>query len=430
MGSHLLPALRRIVLGFTILLVGFAPLGLNLPAVGQPPRGSNLISTPEVTVSEQASAMRPAIEDVGHGRFLVLWHHASVTQLLGRFVSIEDGQPDGDAFVISDASDGRNPAAPSIVRTRESGGFAVIWKAGPDVRLKRFSDNGTPVGASLSINAQPISDQSHPVATRLEDGRSVVVWLASDPRLGVRARFVDSGGNLVGSDFAISGTGEVKTGPVQITGLDDGRFAAIWHEGDNDVAASTRTMMSVHNADGSVSVAPRLADLGGRSDALAIAPLLREQGQPGTGSFFLLRNELQANQIVLTAPLFDGKLAKIRELNVTGPRDPIIPEWQDATAVPGERIVVVWAERLKPEVSPTARRIIRAKLVSPTDEAASEPLTVSEGTGERTTPAVAATRSPQTGKTRVAIVYVSETTRRSGSTQRSITLRMASCLQP
>ncbi len=140
-------------------------------------------------------------------------------------------QPD---FVVNTTTAG-NQREPDIA-TDPAGNFTIVW-TGPDgdgdgVFARRFSADGTPLGAEFRVNTVIVGAQSAPAVATDAQGRFVVVYAAPDADgNGIYARrYAASGSALDAAPFRVNvGTAGRQVAP-DVAAAPDGATVIAWSE--------------------------------------------------------------------------------------------------------------------------------------------------------------------------------------------------------
>ena len=112
----------------------------------------------------------------------------------------DDGIPVDTNFKANDSATTWNQWA--SVATRRDGSFAIDYCAQQSVFVRRFDQNGNPLGSSIKVNEDSLGPSAYRVDAACDrEGRSVVLWSAGYYLYGQR---LDSAGNRLGSNFRVS----------------------------------------------------------------------------------------------------------------------------------------------------------------------------------------------------------------------------------
>ncbi len=158
-----------------------------------------------VCVAVAADQYHPAVAGCRDG-FTVVWAElvGDSTHICARRFST-DGQPQGDDFSVF-PEQMVNPFC-----TMDESGY--LWAGAEetdsarDILVSLFAPNGNPVGSPRVVNeSHAAPGLRYPSASTLTDrGRTLVTWIGIQSGVRVYGQFLDSMGNSIGNNFAISG---------------------------------------------------------------------------------------------------------------------------------------------------------------------------------------------------------------------------------
>jgi len=168
--------------------------------------GSRLGSTFLVNTSTEFEQSKPAIAVSVTGRIVVVWEgRLSGAEAWGIYGQLfeGDGTPVGSEILVNERPNGSQSY--TDVAIDAEGGFVVAWdSSGPgdtayDIAVRRFDEDGNPVGAEFKANLFTESIQSEPAIAMTADGRFVVAWKSKE-QLGGEREF-----NIFAQRYAASG---------------------------------------------------------------------------------------------------------------------------------------------------------------------------------------------------------------------------------
>ncbi len=231
--------------------------------------GSEFLVNAFVTPLDQIDPVVAALPD---GRFLAVWKSEGDSRagipfaIMAQIFDADGTAPPGGSFRI-DAPGSTLSGNPDIAVLAD-GNVVVTWTAtfaaggdlsGSAVHARRFTADGSPLGAEFQVNTTVASIQFQPTITALADGRFVVAWtdfsLTGGETSGyaIRAQVFNADGSAIGLEFLVNTTVANDQSDPTITALADGRFVVAWRDdsqtgGDTTLAA---IRAQVFNADGS-----------------------------------------------------------------------------------------------------------------------------------------------------------------------------------
>jgi hypothetical protein len=197
----------------------------------------------------QYSQRFPDVAMDARGNFVVVWRSnvaRSFEIRAQRFAA--SGAAAGGEIVVNTQTAG-DQLAPSIAMASE-GGFVVTWENSLDqsveIRARRFSARGVPLGGEFSANAATAGSQFAPAVAIAENGDFVIVWhsqlgLSSE----IRGRAFASTGEPLSRELAVNTltSGTQKSAAVALDRLRN--LVVSWHSdgsGNWDVVARKHRM--------------------------------------------------------------------------------------------------------------------------------------------------------------------------------------------
>ncbi|MFO0663112.1 MAG: hypothetical protein U0174_04125 [Polyangiaceae bacterium] len=120
------------------------------------------------TGSEVGLQSHPAIAAADFGLFIV-WQDDTTGRIMGRSSTLA-----GVLGPLQELSSSGTAIRPSVVALPN--GFACVWEAAGDVRLRIVGTDGTPSGGEQTVNAVTDGAQGGPSIAALPDGRFAVAW--------------------------------------------------------------------------------------------------------------------------------------------------------------------------------------------------------------------------------------------------------------
>ena len=222
---------------------------------------------------------RSSVTALKNGGFVVTWDFVGIPEgsrslmeerIYGQIFD-NNGDRQGNAFVISANSQELIEEGTSSVAALEDGGFVVTWDlaAGewrnarlgsknldPNIHGQRFDSNGAEVGDEFVVNTYTDMSQYWSSVAPTEDGGFVVVWQSNHQdgpkRGGIYGQRFDSKGEKLGEEFPVNTTPHSTRNAV-ITPLSDDGFAVAWESGDiyvqrfaDDNAEPTPTLTDIN----------------------------------------------------------------------------------------------------------------------------------------------------------------------------------------
>jgi Ca2+-binding RTX toxin-like protein len=163
------------------------------------------------------------------------------------------------------------------VAALSNGNFVALWEDededGSDMSIRGqvFTATGEPPpgGAEFRVNTTTNGSQADAAATRLADGKFVVVWTDDqDPSFneagnkvysGLKGQLFEADGAKAGGEFTVALNTAGNQSDASVATLGDGRFVIVWTNATGNVfdgpAPDSTISAAIYNADGSVSVA-------------------------------------------------------------------------------------------------------------------------------------------------------------------------------
>lgn len=114
------------------------------------------------------------------------------------------------------------------------GNFGVTWKQGHSVRLRRFQQNGTPLGPSILVNTS--GGQTGPPTIAMDSlGFTVVSWSDNHDNYAYRVygQIYDESGTTIGPNFAISDSSSTMPMLTAVEIGADRSISVVWHAGNS-----------------------------------------------------------------------------------------------------------------------------------------------------------------------------------------------------
>jgi hypothetical protein len=214
------------------LLVALVPVA----ARAQVPLGGEF----RVNAYTTGGQLRPAVAMDRDGSFVVVWENdqGGSPGLWGRRYDAAGGPLGGEFQVHAAAAAGEREAA---VTFDASGDFLVVWEAvgsfSTEVRGRRFSRDGQPLGGEFQVNSSPQAAHRNPDVAALGDG-FVVVWsaggAAAPGNFDVRARRFDGDGSPLGADFMVNVHTTGFQGSPAVAPGGGGEFFVAWESEGQD----------------------------------------------------------------------------------------------------------------------------------------------------------------------------------------------------
>ncbi len=146
------------------------------------------------------------------------------------------GVPLGQEFVVNTTLQGTQ--ADASVAANATGDFVVVWQTRfPNSLLRsifgqRFSKTGQKVGAEFRVNEDRIEKDFLPTVAMDPDGNFVVAWESFSPErpdcMQVRGRLYRRNGTSVGPEFPAAPGGAACGEAPKVAFGPDGRFAIVW----------------------------------------------------------------------------------------------------------------------------------------------------------------------------------------------------------
>jgi lysophospholipase L1-like esterase len=153
-------------------------------------------------------------------------------------ITFPPGLP-GTGFTLSDlpvnSTTGGLQSNPSIAPLAD-GGFVATWTSegqdgdGAGIYVRRFDDNGAPVGPETLVNVDTVGNQAFSAVTGLVGGGFVVSYVAAGDgdATGVFVRVFDAAGTPVTAPFAANSTTAGAQAGATVVSLLSGGFVVSW----------------------------------------------------------------------------------------------------------------------------------------------------------------------------------------------------------
>jgi hypothetical protein len=172
----------------------------------------------------------PAVAKDGSGNFVVAWESYHDGDLGGIFAQRYDasGTPLGTEFRVNSST--TNLQFQPDVGMSSAGSFVVVWSTfspGGTVFLQRYEAGGAPLGGQLQVNTYSGSNYAGRVAVT-PAGDFVVVWTNNSGSRDVRARRFSAAGAPLGSDFRVNETSATILTTPAVAVDSAGNFVVAW----------------------------------------------------------------------------------------------------------------------------------------------------------------------------------------------------------
>ena len=183
------------------------------------------------------SQNEPSVATLNDGTFVVVWQSrdpaagdTSVSGISGQHYT-ESGTRIGTEFLVNTGTS-QHQVSPDVAALAD-GGFIVIWHNGSNGRIfgQRFDANANPVGVESRLDNYRGGD---PEVAGLAGGGFVAVWFTASSETGdtssngVNGRIFDSNGTPLGDEFLLNSNISGAQLEVDVAGLADGGFIAVW----------------------------------------------------------------------------------------------------------------------------------------------------------------------------------------------------------
>lgn len=149
----------------------------------------------------------PGVTMTPSGSFVVTWVTDSKDVVAQRFDAL--GHKLGGEIAVSAGIPWSQEAS---ITSDGAGTFAIVWHSMANskyrVHGRRFSADGLPVGADISVSSNTTAHQQYPSIAMNNSGDFVVTWESEDVwwrSLRISGQRFDRFGNLVGTEFRLSG---------------------------------------------------------------------------------------------------------------------------------------------------------------------------------------------------------------------------------
>ncbi len=197
---------------------GFSIQAQRFDSAGDPSGGELAVNS--YTTGFQGGAAVAADEQ---GNFVVVWHSqgSGGTDTSGYSIQSRrysaDGTPLGAQFQVNTFTS-NDQSGPAVAMGRQ-GRFLVAWDgegtghhdtSGYSIRAQRFDANGTPLGNELQVNSYTTGNQVAPAVAVDEQGNFVVAWYSvgssgtDTSSYSVQAQRLDGNGVRIGGEFQVN----------------------------------------------------------------------------------------------------------------------------------------------------------------------------------------------------------------------------------
>jgi hypothetical protein len=165
-----------------------------------------------------------------------------------------DGWPWGPRFQVNTTTLG-DQTMPDVASAPD-GRFVVTWQSassagsddsGTSIQLRRFDNDGNPIGSDEQVNTYISADQRNPRVACAGDGSFVVVWDSDgssgndQSSLSIQARIFGGDGTPLGPDFQVNSFVEGSQAEPAVGMMGDGRFEAVWADEDSSIQGQAFT---------------------------------------------------------------------------------------------------------------------------------------------------------------------------------------------
>lgn len=206
--------------------------GQRLDSDGDAVGGEFLVNTVSLLDNQQ----RPSVAMNGSGRFAVCWDGGG---LLGLFPGIYVQRYNNDGTELGTEIGVAGSALLSVsnaaIGMDADGDFVVVYEAvdallSRGVFARRYSADGTPVGAAFRVNPATGGNQTSPQIAVRSDGSFVVAWQGegAGDTSGVFARAYDASGAALGGEVLVNETTSGSQGSAVVAAIDSGGFVIAW----------------------------------------------------------------------------------------------------------------------------------------------------------------------------------------------------------
>ena len=193
-----------------------------------------------VNTNTEGSQLSPEITSLNNGGYVIVWQSEEVNEngVYDIFVKVYDAagvEVSSEAMVNTLNED--NQAMPQLTLL-DDGNFIVVWQSFDtqtqtyEVSSQLFNENGSKIGAEVSITKDNLSDSSAPYVTALSNGGYVISWVnySDESREIYTQTFDQSGVETSGETLIETFIGE--TGTPEVSGFNDGFVVALVEDGN------------------------------------------------------------------------------------------------------------------------------------------------------------------------------------------------------
>ena len=221
---------------------------------------------PEFLVNTSTALFQQVADVIGlaDGRFVIDW--------------TDDGADGSISGVVAQAfnADGTHSGGPMLVNTitagpqnamgmtaLSDGRYVITYYDGstsPDdpslsaIRAQIFNANGSHFGTEFLVNTDTFGGQTNSVATALDNGRFIIVWMDSSTATGaeIHAQLYGANGARDGGEFQVNTTTFSTQDQPSVTTLSNGQFVITWYDESAQSADGSKSAIQAQmfNANG------------------------------------------------------------------------------------------------------------------------------------------------------------------------------------
>ncbi len=210
-------------------------LVLGVPLLAQEPVGLG----PSFVVNNPSAFPQgaPSVSRLQEGGFVVSWmsvDNGGATEFSIRArVFDQEGSP-GEQFQVNSPT--RDEEWNPDVEVLADGSFVVVWggltdvpAASIEVKGRRFSASGQPLGEEFTVNANTVGPQWYPKVVALDDGGFVVIW-RDDGGDRLAGRRLDAVGQPLGLEFPVNNVPGCCSGVPTVASDEGAGFIVVWEQ--------------------------------------------------------------------------------------------------------------------------------------------------------------------------------------------------------
>ncbi|WP_413205424.1 tandem-95 repeat protein [Rhodospirillum sp. A1_3_36] len=190
----------------------------------------------QFNIAEEGAQSYPDITVLADGSMVALWHGDRQGPVMRLYDAV------GHAITPEIVLPANKEHFASTVSSLSGGGFIVTWPSTTDgnsygIQAMQYDASGEAVGDVFQVNEYTISDQNDPEVIGTADGGYVIAWQSNGQDgngYGIYARRYSADGTPLGAEFQINTTTLGNQVDVTLAARPDGGFVASWTSANSD----------------------------------------------------------------------------------------------------------------------------------------------------------------------------------------------------